>query len=72
MSQWIKFKDKMPEIGKRIIVTRPGSQTLGITTLLYTFIHEEDKERGFGLGATKEMINCNPGYWLEIPEPPKE
>lgn len=30
-TQWIKFKDKLPDIGKRCVVTRPGSKILGIT-----------------------------------------
>jgi hypothetical protein len=72
MTQWIKFKDKIPEIGKRVVVTRPGSKTLGITTIMYTFIHEEDKERGFMMGTSEELIKSTGGYWLEIPEPPKE
>lgn len=69
---WIKFRDQMPPIGKRIVVTRPGSKTLGIATLLYTLSHEEDKDRGFGHGATEEMLKISGGHWLEIPEPPKE
>lgn len=72
MSEWTRFKDKLPPIGKRIIHTSPGSDTFGILTLMYILIHEEDKEKGYPLGATEEMLQCGPGYWLEIPEIPKE
>jgi hypothetical protein len=70
--KWIKFKDQMPAVGKRVIVTRPGSETLGILTIMYQFIHEEDKEKWFPRAATEEMIRSTGGYWLEIPNPPKE
>lgn len=72
MTQWIKFRDKVPPVGKRILVTRPSSHTLGIVTLLYSFIHEEDKERGFPMGSTEDMLKTAGGYWMEIPEPPKD
>lgn len=72
MTQWIKFKDKLPPLNKRIVVTRNGSKTLGITTLMYTFAHEEDKDRGFNMGTNEDLIKLAGGYWLEIPEPPKD
>ncbi len=69
---WTRFKDKLPEIGKRVIMTRPGSKTLGIVTIMYVFIHEEDKKRNFPMGCDKEMLKTIGGYWLEIPDPPKD
>lgn len=39
---------------------------------MHTFIHEEDKKRGFHMGSSVDMIKTSGGYWLEIPEPPKD
>jgi|ERR1700756_1359685 len=71
MTHWIKWSDQLPPLGKKVITTRPGSNSLGITTLMFTLNHEEDSERFLG-GGTEEMLKACPGYWFEIPEPPEE
>lgn len=70
--EWKKFENELPPLGKRVVVTRPGCRTLGISTLFYAFVHEEDKNSDYLLGLTAEMIKRSDGYWLEIPEPPEE
>jgi hypothetical protein len=73
MMEWKRFKDELPPVGKRVLVTRPslGGEIVSVASLLYVFGYEEDKNRNnFTLGATKEMIEASTDYWLEFPEPP--
>jgi len=69
---WKSIKDELPPIGEKILITTPGGG-LSIMTLGYTWCHEEDRIRGnCGLVADEELIKCAGGYWMLIPEKPRE
>lgn len=68
MNEWNKLKDKLPEVGEKIIFMSEDGQ-IRIATLHYTWsIHEEGR---FSCGASREDLAKNGGYWMNLPELPK-
>ncbi len=72
MNKWISFKEQLPPVGEKILVTRPGSKSLGTCTLMYALVHQEDTEKGMWGGATEGMIKSAVGYWMTIPKHPED
>ena len=70
MSEWHKFENELPPVGKKCIIANSKTSTLSIHTLGYTFQHESDD--GWTKVSTAQQIQQQNGYWLEIPPLPED
>lgn len=72
MSEWKKFTDELPPIGKKLVLHQHYNfDSLVIATFGYNFQYDDHRMHSMQVD-TKEGIMTNKGYWLELPPIPKE
>ena len=70
MSEWISVKDRLPDIGQRILAYRPTAKMHSddeITTCVYT---GEMRKSFEGIVHGFDRIN-HPTHWMPLPDAPK-
>ncbi len=73
MNEWKKYEDEMPPLGKILVSHSPelshGEQFAVIT---FGYMVARLDSNYYPKPSTEEDIKSNKGYWLELPEVPKE
>lgn len=64
MMEWISVKDRLPEIGEKVLAYRPSMYYTVVQTIYYGV---EGWENGYDLSGNMVIT-----HWMPIPEPPKD
>lgn len=70
-TEWISVKDRLPELGKEILVL--GNEgSLEVRRLTLRKIHPDEKDPHYWVDSWDESADYAVTHWCEIPELPKE
>lgn len=76
--EWISVEDRLPEIGREVIVYRPYKDVGKQITALCRYIRYEEATDYFwdnnypGSGENIHTMSARITHWMPLPDPPKE